>query len=87
MIHMIPYSLSFKELRGGPSRQVLQKGQKGMAVTHWWLVLLSKHQSAMAMTEPHSSPAPSREGQGASSERGWGDLAQHVGSIFYIPAV
>lgn len=40
----------------------------------------------MAMTEPHSSPAPSREGQGASSEREWGDLVQHVG-IFCIPVV
>lgn len=56
-----------------PLKQVLQKDQKDMAALHWWLVLLSTNQRAMAVTETSEQPsvgaAPSREGQGSSSER------------------
>lgn len=50
-----------------PLEQVLQKGQKSMAVPLWWLVLQSRNQRAMGMTETPQQPcagaAHSWEGQ------------------------
>lgn len=54
-------------LEVAPLGQVLQKGQKSMAVPLWWLVLQSRSQRAMGMTETPQQPcagaAPSWEGQ------------------------
>lgn len=50
-----------------PLEPVLQKSQKGMAGPLWWLVLLSRNQRAMGMTETPQQPcagvAPSWKGQ------------------------